>query len=74
VVRPDDEPDHRDANTGSRDEVITKNRFAGEGRNDFADHAHGWKNHDVYGRMRVEPEKVLEQNRSPPYAGLKKPK
>ena len=62
-MRPDDEADHRDADTGSGDEVVAKNRFAREGGNDFADHAHGRQNHDVHGRMRVEPEQVLEQNR-----------
>ena len=27
-----------------------------------ADHAHGGQNHDVNGRVRIEPEQVLEQN------------
>jgi len=62
-MRPDDETDYRDADARSRDEVVAKNRFAGESGDDFTDYTHGRQNHDVYGRMRVKPEQVLEQNR-----------
>ena len=62
VVRPDEEPDHRDGDTRAGDEGVSEDGFAREGRNDFADHTHGRKNHDVHGRVRIKPEQVLEQD------------
>ena len=63
MVRPNDEADDGNTDTRSSDKAIAENRFANEGWNDFADYAHGRKNHDVHSRVRVEPEKVLEENR-----------
>ena len=44
-------------------EFIAEDPFAREDRNDFADHAESRKDHYIYGRMGVEPEKMLEQER-----------
>src|SRR3984893_14470930 len=63
VVRPDEKPDHRNGNTRCRDEGISEDWFARKRRNDFADYAHGRENHDVHGRVRVEPEQMLEKYR-----------
>ena len=46
-----------------RDEGIAEDAFAREAGDDLADHAHARQNHDVDGRVRVEPEQVLEQDR-----------
>src|SRR5277367_1154016 len=62
-MRPDEEADDGNGDTRCGDERVTKNRFAGERGNDFADHTHGRQNHDVHGRMGVKPEEVLEENR-----------
>src|SRR4029077_11255627 len=62
VVRPDQETDDRDGDARAGDEGIAEDGFARESRNDLADHAHGRKNHDVHGRMRIEPEEVLKED------------
>src|SRR5207249_6286941 len=61
VVRPNEEADDGDGDAGSRDEGIAEDGLARKSRDDLADHAHGRKNHDVDGRVRVEPEEVLEE-------------
>ncbi len=38
-------------------------RLAREGRDHFTDDRHRRQDHDVHGRMRIEPEQVLEQDR-----------
>ena len=48
---------------GQRHEVVAEDALAREAGDDFADHAHAGQNHDVHGRMRVEPEQMLEQQR-----------
>src|SRR5262249_7463681 len=63
VMRPNDEAYDCNADAGRSDETVAKNRFADECGNDFRNYTHRWKNHDVHGRMRIEPEQVLEQNR-----------
>src|SRR6185437_4641621 len=61
-VSPNEETDHRDGDTRTRNEGITEDRFARERRDNLADHAHRRQNHDVYGRMRIKPEQMLEKN------------
>src|SRR5689334_13976883 len=63
MVTPDKEADHSDRDAGPGDELVPEDAFAGEARNDLADDAEPWKNHDVNSGMRVEPEQVLEQQR-----------
>src|SRR5579862_7203436 len=62
-MAPHQEPDDRDAETGTGDEGITENTLAREAGHQFANHAHARKNHDVNGGVRIEPEHVLEQDR-----------
>src|SRR5207237_4292757 len=63
VVRPNEKPDDSDGDARAGDEGIAEDGLARKSRDDLADHAHGRKNHDVDGRVRIEPEEVLEENR-----------
>ena len=63
VVRPDKESEHRDCNYSEGHEFIAENAFTREASHDLANHTHARQNHDVYRRMRVEPEEMLEQQR-----------
>ena len=63
VVAPDQEAEHRDADARERDEAVAEDVLAAEGGDQLADHAHRGQHHDVDGRVRVEPEEVLEQHR-----------
>src|SRR5260370_41738144 len=62
VVRPNQEADDRDGDARTGDKGVSEDRLSRESRNDFADYAHRGKNHDVYSRVRIEPEKMLEEN------------
>src|SRR6266853_1998768 len=62
VVRPNEEADDGDGDTGAGDKGIAKDRLAREGGNNFADYPHGRQNHDVNGGMGVKPEQMLEEN------------
>src|SRR5215475_9238769 len=72
MVRPDDESDDGNADTGRGDEAITKNRLTHERWNDFRNHTHGRKNHDVHGWMRIKPEHMLEKDRIAAVSRVKK--
>src|SRR5260370_3778026 len=63
MVAPDEETDHRNGHTRISDEHVTERLFSGEAGDQFADHAHSRKNHDVDRRMGIKPEEVLKQNR-----------
>ena len=60
VVAPNREADHRDRHAAPGDKFVAEQILAGETGDDLADHAHARQDHDVNGRMRVEPEHVLE--------------
>ena len=45
------------------DESVSEDALAREAGDELADHAHAGQDHDVNGRMRIEPEHVLEQDR-----------
>ena len=62
MVSPNEEADHGNGDTRPGDKGVAEDGFARERRNDFADHTHGRQNHDVHGRVRVEPEQVLEED------------
>ena len=49
---------------------VAEDALAGEAGDDFADHAHAGQDHDVDGRVGVEPEQVLEQQRIAAEAGI----
>src|SRR5579863_4094557 len=61
-MSPDEEADDRDGDGRTGDEGVAEDGLASEGGNDFADHTHGRKNHDVNGGVRIEPEKMLEED------------
>ena len=63
VVPPDQEADDRDRQRRERDERVPEDVLAREGLDDLADDPHRRQDHDVDGRVRVEPEQVLEQHR-----------
>ena len=43
--------------------LVAEQRLAAEDGQDLADHAHRRQDHDVHGRVRVEPEDVLVEHR-----------
>ena len=63
VVAPHQEAEHGDRQAREGDERVAEDVLAREGRDQLADHAHRRQDHDVDGRVRVEPEQVLEQDR-----------
>ena len=63
VVAPHEERNHRDRDRGPRDELVAEDGLAGEDRDHLADDAEPGQDHDVDGRVRIEPEQVLEQQR-----------
>ena len=73
IERPNKKANDGDGDAGSCDEGITEDGLARKRGNDFADHAHRRKNHDVHGGMRIEPEKVLEENRIAAQRGIEEP-
>ena len=73
VVAPDQEAEHRDAEAGEGDERVAEDLLAAEGGDQLADHAHRRQDHDVDGRVRIEPEQVLEEHRVAAAAGSKMP-
>src|ERR1035437_3660066 len=63
VMAPDEEAQDRDGHAGKGHNAIAEYGLTGKRADDFADHAHGGQHHDVHGRVRVEPEEVLEEHR-----------
>ena len=63
VVAPDDEAQAGDAGDRVDHRLVAEQRLAGERGDDVGDHAHRRQDHDVHGRVRVEPEQVLPQQR-----------
>ena len=63
MVSPDKEAQQRDCDTGKRNERVTEDLLLAVDGNQFTDDSHRRQNHDVNGRMAVEPKEVLEQNR-----------
>ena len=62
-MAPDEEAEDRDRQAREGDERIAEDLLARDRRDDLADDAHAGQDHDVDGRVRVEPEQVLEQDR-----------
>ena len=61
VMPPDQKTKQRDGDTAVGNESIAEDRFSTEHRNDFTDDPHGWQNHNVDRRMRIEPKEMLEE-------------
>ncbi len=62
-MAPDEKTKDGNRQTREGDERIAENILAREVRNQLADHAHAGQHHDVDGRMRIEPEQMLEEDR-----------
>ena len=65
VVSPDDEAEHRDQQRGVHHGPVAEQRLAAERRQDVADHPERRQDHDVHGRVAVEPEQVRVEQRVP---------
>ena len=63
VVAPDDEAQAGDPGDREDHRLVAEERLARERRDDVGDDAHRRQDHDVDGRVRVEPEQVLPQQR-----------
>src|SRR5699024_7360268 len=61
MVSPHQKADQGDTNNGVSHEAITKDALARETGNDFTGYPHGRQHHDVHRRMRIKPEKMLEE-------------
>ena len=72
MVRPNQEADNRDGDAGAGDEGVSEDGFARKRRNDFTDHTHRRKNHDVHGGMRIEPEEMLKEYGVAAESGIEK--
>src|ERR1700722_1285074 len=71
VMRPDQKSEDCDGYAGKCNELVSEHSFTRETGDEFADHSHGRQDHDVNGGGRVEPEKVLEQDRVSTQARIK---
>ena len=56
-------PITRDRDRAAGDEPVAEDALVRGGGDQLADHAHRRQHHDVDGRVAVEPEQVLEQQR-----------
>lgn len=63
VVTPDEEGHGGQSDRRVGDEAVAEQLLLREGRDDLGDHPHAGQDHDVHGRVGVEPEQVLEQHR-----------
>ncbi len=73
VVAPDEEADHGDGDTRPGDEFVAEHRLARIGRHQLGDHAQARQDHHIDGRVRVEPEQMLEQQRIAADGGVEQP-
>ena len=73
VVAPDEEADHRDGEEGRDHHRIAEDAAPREAGDDLRHHAHAGQQHDVDGRVRVEPEHVLEDDRVAAPRGVEQP-
>ena len=60
---PHDEPQAGNAGNRVDHRLVAEERLAGENRDNVRDHTHRRQDHDVDGRVRVEPEQMLPQQR-----------
>ena len=58
-MRPDREAEHEDGEQRKRHHAVAEDRFSRLGRDDLGDDPEAGQDHDVDGRVRVEPEDVL---------------
>ena len=59
MVRPDREPEHEDPEQRHRHQPVAEDRLAAHHRDDLGDDPEPGQDHDVDGRVAVEPEDVL---------------
>ena len=61
-MRPDREAERADPRRGEYECPIAEERLSAKHWDDLRDHAHPRENHDVDGRVAVEPEDVLPED------------
>jgi hypothetical protein len=59
-MTPDEETDDGNTKAGKSHERVAKDPPTCHTGNHLAENAHAGQNHDIYGRMRVEPKQMLE--------------
>ncbi len=72
VMTPDHEAEEADDRAREDDDRVAEQRLARERRQDLGDDAHRGQDQDVDLRMAEDPEKVLPEDRLPPFATSKK--
>ena len=72
-MSPDEKTEHRDGQAGEGDKLVAEDPLAREARDQLADHTHSGQDHDVDGRMRIEPEEMLEEKRIAAPRGIENP-
>ena len=63
MVNPNDAAESGDNRRGNSDKVVAEEGFAGVDGEEFGKNAENWQDDDVDGRVGVEPEEVLVENR-----------
>src|SRR5690606_21685515 len=63
VVTPDQKPEDGNGQTGECHKTVPENTLSAETGDNFADHPHRGKDHNVHGRVGIKPEEVLEEDR-----------
>jgi len=62
-MSPHQKSEHRDRKACERDKFVSENPFTRKACHQFANNSHAGQDHDVDGRMRIEPEQMLKQQR-----------
>src|SRR5438876_5331377 len=70
MVSPNKKTEHGNGQTRERYKRIAENVLSRKVGNQFTYYTHAGKYHDVDGRMRVEPEEVLEKHRVTPHCRI----
>ncbi len=65
-MAPDERSQNGNRHRGVRNGLVAENRFVGERGDDLCDRTHGRQDHDVHGRVRIDPEEMLVQKRVAP--------
>ena len=71
MVSPYQETDEGNGQRGKGDGPVSEDGFFREGGNDLRNNTESWYNHNVHGRVRIEPEKMLVEYRISPKGRVK---
>ena len=70
MVAPDEKAEDGDGQRGKSHKGIAEDALARETSYDIADDGKARQDHDIYGRMRIKPEHVLEKHRITAVIGI----